>query len=664
MIFRKLVIENYKSFRVRTEITFPESVNSNRNIFLIGGMNGAGKTSIMEAINYCLYGVKPEIILRNINRKEKATGNTKVLFELEILLEDQSNLTVRRSWSCGMTLNPTPRDFKERLEIEKDGETLSIQTQEIWRDFTLTAFPPAITQFFFFDGEKIQELAADDHSEIRLKTSLEAALGLYNVNRLLDDIQYIKQEERKNFSEITDADLEYKQTELKRERTKLDKMLQERSDVQEEIDEFNRELTDAKQKFQAAFHMSPSNKDERLEMEKRRVIASNNLSKVEMEVRKLCEESLGFGLLGNKFDSIKQQIYLERESASTIAIREKAKWLTQRIIQAFDEPEPVFHEAIPVEKVEELRKRIFNLLHDEKPGADVPMILNLSERDATRVLNQIESLENSEVFLIQQLLEEKNGLIEQISNLEKATQYSFFDEADKELFDKLQTDIESISSQKGRKAEKLEKIVEEIINYQKGISEIELTIEKLYEKYKVSQAKTDFINVCDRITNVLKEFIMQLRKRKVLSLQEKTFEMYRLLSNRSDQITKIEIDQDSYEVKITDRNGQQIRKSALSAGEKEVFAISLLWGLAQSSQLKLPIIIDTPLSRLDSTHRENIVNYYFPHGGEQVIILSTDTEIDNNYYSKLMPHLNGAGKLEFDIIQDSTFFKEGYFWEN
>jgi DNA sulfur modification protein DndD len=139
--------------------------------------------------------------------------------------------------------------------------------------------------------------------------------------------------------------------------------------------------------------------------------------------------------------------------------------------------------------------------------------------------------------------------------------------------------------------------------------------------------------------------------------------MYRQLSSRSGLIKDILIDEKTYEVKITDRNGHEIRKSALSAGEKEVFAVSLLWGLAQTSELKLPIIIDTPLSRLDSTHRDNIVNNYFPNAGEQVVILSTDTEIDTNYYRSLKPRLSGAGSLEFDQRQELTTFRTGYFWE-
>ena len=99
MKFRKLTIENYKSFQFATEIRFPVG-DDGRSIFLIGGMNGAGKTSIMEAINYCLYGAKPDEIFRNINRREKARGNARVSFELVMEMDDHSELVVKRSWSA------------------------------------------------------------------------------------------------------------------------------------------------------------------------------------------------------------------------------------------------------------------------------------------------------------------------------------------------------------------------------------------------------------------------------------------------------------------------------------------------------------------------------------------------------------------------------------
>jgi DNA sulfur modification protein DndD len=219
------------------------------------------------------------------------------------------------------------------------------------------------------------------------------------------------------------------------------------------------------------------------------------------------------------------------------------------------------------------------------------------------------------------------------------------------------------STQIGRKTEQLRLIEEEVLALDKRIHEIELEIEKLYEKHNVSKEKADFIQECDAIASVLNQFVVRLRKNKVHMLQEKTFEMYRLLSSRSGLIKDIAIDDKTFEVRITDRNGHEIRKSSLSAGEKEVFAVSLLWGLAQTSELKLPIIIDTPLSRLDSTHRDNIVNNYFPNAGEQVVILSTDTEIDADYYRALKPHLSGAASLAFDQKQELTAVRHGYFWE-
>lgn len=631
---------------------------------MIGGMNGAGKTSIMEAISYCLYGARAEEIFRNINRHEKARGNASVSFELVLEMDDLSELIVKRTWSAGAAAEPRARDLTEKLVVVRDGKRVSVQSQEIWQDFIRAAIPPAITQFFFFDGEKIQEIASDDHSEVRLKSSLEAALGIQYINHLSNDILYIKQEERKGFVEITDEDLDFKQSELKRERSKLARKMQDRQDLVKELDAFRTQLEEAKKRFEAAFHTAPETRDAMREQEKKRIFAANRLAQVETEIRSLCEKLLPFGIAGKLFQGIRQQIEKERESASGEAIREHASTLARRIVRVVEEPEPIYREKLSTEKMVELEQRIYRLLKEGDARGDVEKILNLSDRDAARVLNKIESLETSDIFMLPPLIEEKRGLVEQIRALEALSQLGAMSESERELFNQLQAEMESCSNQIGRKTEQLRLLEDEILALEKRINEIELEIEKLYEKHNVSKERADFIQECDAIANVLSQFVIRLRKNKVHLLQEKTFEMYRMLSSRSDLIKDITIDESSYEVRITDRNGHEIRKSALSAGEKEVFAVSLLWGLAQTSQLKLPIIIDTPLSRLDSTHRDNIVNSYFPNAGEQVVILSTDTEIDTNYYRSLKRYLSGAGRLEFDPRQELTTFREGYFWEN
>lgn len=662
MKLRKLIIENYKSFQFPTEIEFPDD-EQGKSIFLIGGMNGAGKTSIMEAVNYCLYGVKNDEIYRHINRKEKNRGNTAVSFEIALEEDDGAELVVKRSWTAGTIDDPKPKDLTERLVVVKDGKRVTVQNKDIWQEYIRATIPPGITQFFFFDGEQIQEIASDDHSEIRLKSSLEAALGIQYINRLASDVAYLKMEERKGFVDITDADLEFKESELKMKESNLVKKRKMMSEIKSEIDFFTEQQEDAKKHFQATFNQTPESKDAIRQNEKKRIQLSNRLTQLESEIRQLCETSLPFSLTGKLFDDIRIQIEKERATTQGDAIREHAAELAKKIVRVVEEPEPIYKERLSEDKMLELEKRI-EILLKEGETSEIDKILGLSERDAARVLNQIDTLEKSDVFLITPLIEEKKELEIQLKDIESTVRSKGATESEQEIFSNLQEIIENSAIQIGRKTEQLRIIEDDILTIEKQNREIELEIEKLYEKHHISKDKADFIAECDAIANLLNQFVVRLRKNKIQLLQEKTFEMYILLSSKAGLIKDIMIDDKTYEIKIIDRSGHEIKKSGLSAGEKEVFAISLLWGLAQTSQLKLPIIIDTPLSRLDSTHRDNIINNYFPNAGEQVIILSTDTEIDINYYRNLKPHLVGAAKLEFDHRQELTTVKNGYFWED
>ena len=662
MKFRKFTIDNYKSFQFPTEIYFPDGENG-KSIFLIGGMNGAGKTAIIEGINYCLYGGKTEDIFRSINRKSLALGNASVSFELQIEMDDYTPLVVKRSWSAGTMDSPKPRDLEERLVVVKDGKRVSVQNKQMWQDFIRATIPPGITQFFFFDGEKIQEIAADDHSEIRLKSSLEAALGIEYINKLSSDLLYIKQEERKGFVEISDEDLEFKESELKLQRSKLIRMNKERQEVRDELQEFKDLHEEAKKRFVANFNMEPETKDTIRETEKRRIQISNSISQLDNQIRVLSEKYLPYSLLGGMFSGIKEQIEAERESAQVEAIRENAGQLAKRIVRTVEEPEPIYSEKLSDMKMKELERRIYLLLSANTTQNDSDKILNLSDRDAAKILQKIEELEKSDIFLLQPLLEEKQELESALNDVEAILKNGVSTQSEKEIFEQIQSEIEGYITQIGRKTEQIRILEEDIISLEKKVKDLEIEIERLYEKHNVSKNKADFIEECDAISGLLNQFVVRMRKNKIHLLQEKTFEMYRLLSSKSGLIKDIAINDKTYEIIIMDRNGQEIKKSGLSAGEKEVFALALLWGLAQTSELRLPIIIDTPLSRLDSTHRDNIVRNYFPNAGKQVIILSTDTEIDNNYYKLLKNNLSGAASLVFNQKQELTTVQNGYFWE-
>ena len=663
MRFKRLAIEGYKSFRYLTEILFPTSQNG-KSIFLIGGMNGAGKTSFMESINLCLYGAKPDLIYNAINRQEKAEGNFSVALELTLETDEGAEIIVKRSWSTGNTANPKPKDLEERLIVIRDGQRVSFQTKQMWQDFIRALIPPGITPFFFFDGEKIQEIAADEHSEVRLQSSLEAALGIEFIKRLTDDLLYIKNQERQGFVDISDADLEFKQSELKKERSKLERRRKEHTEAQQDLDAFRQQYDEAKKRFQAAFHTEPEARETLRENEKKRIQASTRLGQVDNEIKTLCEKALPLAMASKLFGGLKRRIEAERGSIQQDAIRDNAAALTQTLLRAVEEPEPLYRVPLNADQRAELEQRILKLLRRGLDPNQARAILNLSERDAARILHRIEEIESSDLFRLSSLLDERRSLDAEIQRLDSALQPSASSASERELFEQLQAEMESCSTQIGRKSQQLQSLNEDLLNLDKRLRDLEAEISRLYERHQVSREKAEFITECDAIASLLDQFIVRLRESKVYLLQEKTFEMYRQLSSRSGLIKDLLIDPKTYEVSLHDRHGSAIRKSGLSAGEKEIFAVSLLWGLAQTSQLRLPIIIDTPLSRLDSSHRNHIVHDYFPNAGEQVVILSTDTEVDAAYYAQLKPYLAGAGMLAFDQRQELTNFQPGYFWEH
>ncbi len=582
MKFNKLTIENYKSFQYPTVINFPQS-SEGKSIFLIGGMNGAGKTAILESINICLYGAKTDFLYKYINRKELAKGNAFVSFELEFETDDLETILINRSWSAGATDNPKHKDLTEKLVVIKNGKRVSVQNKEMWQDYINATIPQSITQFFFFDGEKIQEIAADDHSEVRLKSSLEAALGIQYISRLSSDVLYLKQEERKGFVEITDEDITFKESELKKEQRKLINKTIERDDIKEELERFKTDKEEAQLRFKAIFNLDPETSEVVKQKEKKRIQLSNKSNQLDNQIKIITEQFLPWALAGKLFDDVKAQIEIENQSKKQDAISENAKELAQKIVTNFDIPEPITEKPLTTEQKVKLHIRVLNLLQDNKSKDEVAKVLNLSDRDTAKILNKIDDIEQSDVLLLEDLIKEKSELDFEIRSIQASLTTSGTTDSEKELFEELQGTIEGCNTQIGRLSVRLSNSNEEVVIIKNRIKEIELEIGKLYDKHNFSKEKVDFIEECDAIANLMNTYMVKLRKKKVHLLQEKTFEMYKMLSSKSGLVKDLEINDKTYEITMKDKSGHEIRKSGLSAGEKEIFALSLLWGLAQTS---------------------------------------------------------------------------------
>ncbi len=160
---------------------------------------------------------------------------------------------------------------------------------------------------------------------------------------------------------------------------------------------------------------------------------------------------------------------------------------------------------------------------------------------------------------------------------------------------------------------------------------------------------------------IIKLYRVRLQERKTAVLAQTMTECYKKLANKKNLVDYIVMDSESLDLHYMNNESIEIAKKRLSAGEKQLMVISLLWALAICSKKKLPVIIDTPLSRLDSSHRQALIKIYFPKASDQTIILSTDSEIDKKYYELMKTSVGDEYTLKYSDDTKNTTITPGYF---
>jgi DNA sulfur modification protein DndD len=226
--------------------------------------------------------------------------------------------------------------------------------------------------------------------------------------------------------------------------------------------------------------------------------------------------------------------------------------------------------------------------------------------------------------------------------------------------------------------EKLGKLHEEFGMLQQQIKT--LTEEESRSKYEATLASREFskaleekarfdklsehLQLASRTQKVLEEYLRRLRQEKVAEFSQNFLDCFNFLFNKKNFINKVNVNSQNFDITLISGDDVAISKAELSAGEKQVYAIALLWAIARTSGRQLPFIIDTPLGRLDMEHRMNMMTNFLPHASHQMIVFSTNTEIDQVFFSQLQPYISRAYQLEYDVLRGQTNTREGYFWES
>jgi DNA sulfur modification protein DndD len=188
-------------------------------------------------------------------------------------------------------------------------------------------------------------------------------------------------------------------------------------------------------------------------------------------------------------------------------------------------------------------------------------------------------------------------------------------------------------------------------------------VESYLQKMELQDDGDRLLKYSNMALRIIDAYTTELQKRKTDTLGMTITECYKKLANKKNLIQEIVMDPETLNMRYLDENKHEVLKESLSAGEKQLMVIAILWALALCSKKKLPVVIDTPLSRLDSQHRSSIISTYFPNASDQTIILSTDTEIDYNYYEMMKDSVGDEFILVYSEETKSTTVKKGYFHE-
>ena len=197
----------------------------------------------------------------------------------------------------------------------------------------------------------------------------------------------------------------------------------------------------------------------------------------------------------------------------------------------------------------------------------------------------------------------------------------------------------------------------------RATSEFNRAVERTLSSLEMIDDEERIEKYANNALAILAEYKIRLQKSKIANLAKTVSTCYRRLANKENMISRVVINHETLDFEYRDSNGKEVLKSSLSEGEKQMMIISILWALAICSKRKLPVIIDTPLARLDSSHRLSLINTYFPNASEQTIVLSTDSEIVGEYYKELKPFVSDEYTLIYNDKTKSSSIQKGYFGE-
>lgn len=657
MILDEITLHNFGLYNGRQSITLTPA-SQDKPVILFGGLNGGGKTTLLDALQLCLFGghaktssrgslAYPEYLARCIHRgSDMQEAGVRISFRHTVDGQEECYV-IDRSWRLANG------SCKERFEVLKNGN-LDPALADNWASQVDDFIPANIAHLFLFDGEQIERYASQQDSSLLIGTAIQNLLGLDMVDQLDKDLQVYERRKRlQEKDQGAQAEIATLETELRELRTSADSLKQERASLRTlQIDRKKRDLSKVEDEYRK---LGGDLYDQRLSIEERLTEADKMVSANAGGLRELASGALPLVMVrvllesADARDQHEEECRRARDVLETLHARDQAVLKRMRsqfrdkkvadVLKAFFDADRAQRESLSRKETlldlsQDVRSDIHALLRGD---------LDAQAEESEKQLRKHKKLEAAACKV--------RAEYESIPGEDAIAELAGRREAIRGDIIKLEGQHEEM----GREIERLERDIERK----------EQSLARLLERDAVAKRQREdqerILRHSSRVRATLESFRGAVIARHVRRIEQLVLESYQQLLRKASLVTRLSIDPVSYALTLFGRDGAPLSPERLSAGERQLLAIALLWGLAKASGRPLPTAIDTPLGRLDTGHRVHLVERYLPFASHQVLLFSTDEEISGDYLERLRPWIGRTYHLLYNDDHGSTRVVPGYF---
>lgn len=657
MILDEITLHNFGLYEGRQTITLTPAAN-NKPVVLFGGLNGGGKTTLLDALQLCLFGghaktssrgslAYPEYLARCIHRGVEAMeAGIRISFRHTVEGEEES-FVIDRSWRLA---NGTCR---ERLEVLKNGQhdqTLA----DNWASQVDDFIPANIAHLFLFDGEQIERYASQQDSSLLIGTAIQNLLGLDIVDQLDKDLQVYERRKRTQERDLEDqVEIASIEKELRDVHNQVQSMKQERAALRtHRIDLKRRELSELEDAYRK---LGGDLYDKRVLLEERLASAEDEVKAHADNLREIAAGALPISLVRDLLESAATRGQQETEGLRAGDVLDALRSRDQAVMKFLrskvkdKQVAKAVSEYLSADRSERERKSkkeiLLNLSQDAQ--SDIHALLREGLGGATAIASK-------QFRKHRKLISNSRAARAERDSIPSSDAIAEISQKKANVCDEIKQ-LETHYAEAGRDIERLENSLE---RKRQALTRL---LEKNVAARRQREDHNRILRHSSQVRGTLERFRGAVIARHVRRFEQLVLSCYQQLLRKASLVTRLTIDPVSYSLTLFGRDGAALSPERLSAGERQLLAIALLWGLARASGRPLPTAIDTPLGRLDTGHRVHLVERYLPFASHQVLIFSTDEEIYGEYLERLRPWIGRSYHLSYDDDEGRTRVVPGYF---